>query len=785
MNGWSFAIATSLALALALAAVVRRPDWVVRRPRAVLGMLLLVSLAAVVVLVDPGAPFPRLSLRLTLDPSTESLLPMGDPARDVYRRAVLEFGDDEVFVIAVECDAIFTTPCLSSMERISDQIAHLPGVRSVTSVLDVTSFRYVAEKDWVEVGPFIGEIPQRSDELARLRARALADPVYRRTLISDDGRAAALNVSFRKMSDAEFIAAGIDAKIVAILATESTADRRFHVAGRPHVKTHVFEGMVRDLAVLIPLAVLVVAIVLWLVTGALRGVLLPLLTALVATLWTFAAIALLGRPLTLLTGLLGPTLLAIGSVYGVHMLSRYEEEVAREGDSDPESVVRRCLGHMILPVLIAGVTTIIGFAALLVTDVPAVFELGAFAMLGVAAITLLSLSFIPACLSLLKPRARADRRLDRVLDRVLESVARGVARRAGLTIGLCSAVVVVAALAIPRIVIDTDYLSYFDEDDPVRLEFEAVNRLLAGAVPLYVVLDGGSAGAFREPALLRQIADLQMRLDEVRGVSRTLFFVDTLRVLNRAFHADDPAQDRLPDTRAGVSELLFMIPKGEVQRFTTVDHRRANLVIRTGEVGSASIQRLGRDIQAALDASGLSATVEARITGNALLLSRSADGIARGQPLTVGLAIISIFVLIALALRSLRLGLVAMIPNVIPVLVFFGLLGLGAAPLSLPTSLIGSVALGIAIDDTVHFLVRYQGERLAGASPAQASLRCGLRVGRPIAITSVMLILGFLVVTNSQFATLQEFGVLSAVTMAICLVTDLALLPAILIRARI
>jgi hypothetical protein len=126
-----------------------------------------------------------------------------------------------------------------------------------------------------------------------------------------------------------------------------------------------------------------------------------------------------------------------------------------------------------------------------------------------------------------------------------------------------------------------------------------------------------------------------------------------------------------------------------------------------------------------------------------------------------------------------------MIPNLIPVLIFYGLLGAGLAPLSLPTSLIGSVALGIAIDDTVHFLVRYRSERRGGASPVQATTACTRLVGRPIAITSLMLCLGFGVICGSRFATLQEFGLLTAATMAVCLLSDLVLLPAVLIRLRI
>ncbi|MCZ6781671.1 MAG: MMPL family transporter [Proteobacteria bacterium] len=775
-----FALVVTAGIGVVLLAASLRPAWIVRRPVAVLTVVAALSLASSLLLfrLDP----PRLAL--SIDASTEPLLPAGDPAQELYRAAVLDFGDDEIFVVAIECGEVFTVPCLTAMDRASTRIAHLPGVRSVKSLLDVTSFRYVAEEDWIEVRPFIEDIPTDPAELADLRRRALADPVYRRSLVSDDARAAAINVSFRKMTDKEFIDQDLDGRIAVIVEEEIGGDGfRFYLAGRPHLKTRVYHGMLDDLRTLIPLSIAVVGVVLWIVTGAVRGVVIPISVALLANLWTFAAIALLEFPLTLLTGLLAPTLLAIGSIYGVHVLSRYEEEATSH--DDPSAAVLASQRHLTMPVSIAGLTTIAGFGALLITDVPAVFEVGAFSMLGIAAITLLSLTFVPALLVLLPLRPRYGHRLDRHLDRLLDALAVGVQRHTGWMIGGSLVAVAIAVLAIPRIVIDTDYLSYLDEADPVRVDFEAVNRLLAGVIPIYVVLKGNGPGAFREPELLRAVETLQARMDELAGVSRTLTFLETVRVLNRAFHSDDPDEERIPATRPGVTELLFMIPKSELQRFTTIDHAKANLIVRTGEVGSAAIQRLSVALERAIAENPLPQGALARVTGNAILLSRSADGIARGQPQTVGIAVVTIFLLITVGLASVRLGAVAMIPNVVPVVIFFGLLGLGVAPLSLPTSLIGSVALGIAIDDTVHFLARYRAERRVGASPEEAALRCGRFVGRPIFITSVMLFFGFLVIAFSEFATLQEFGILSATTMAICLVTDLVLLPAILVRLRI
>jgi hypothetical protein len=227
-----------------------------------------------------------------------------------------------------------------------------------------------------------------------------------------------------------------------------------------------------------------------------------------------------------------------------------------------------------------------------------------------------------------------------------------------------------------------------------------------------------------------------------------------------------------------------MIPKSEIGRLATTNQARANLIVRTGEVGSSAVRALAARLEAAVAGAALGPGTAVAVTGNAILISRSADAIAWGQANSVGLAALSILFLLAALLRSWKLGFIAMAPNIVPVFLFFGLLGAGIAPLSLPTSLIASVALGIAIDDTVHYLVRYSEERKRGLDIQSALAITSRQVGRPMLTAALMLVLGFLVVALSGFATLRQFGLLSAGTMLICLATDLALLPALIVRFR-
>jgi predicted RND superfamily exporter protein len=777
-------VAAAIAGALALAA--RRPDLVVRRARAVLLATGAVTLVAGAPLVELGP----LRLALEIDPSTEPLLPRGDPGEEGYRRAVRDFGDDEVYVVAMETEGgVFRRERLLALRRVNDAIGRLPEVRSVSSLVDVIDFRWVPEQEWIEVGRFIDEIPEDGEALAALRREALAHPLYRRTMVSADARTAAVNVTFEKMTDRQFIASGLDARIRAILDAETVPGVRFHVAGRAHVKDAVYRFMLRDLRVLIPASFALLAGLLFLVFGTRRGIALPMAMTAVATVWTFGAIAYLERPLSIMTILLAPTLITLGSVHGIHSIGRYEEEAVRA--SSPAQAALRGLEHLRAPVLVSGLTTIAGWLALMITDVPAVLETGAFASLGVASIVLLNLTALHAALALLPLRsARAGGHapaewLAERLDDLLARIGAAAGRRATAVLAAFGLACVAAGAVIPRIEIDTDYLSFFDEGAPVRRDFEAVNRLLAGAVPFYVTLRGDGPGAFREPEALRAIERLQERADALPHVSRTHSMVDMVRVLNRAMARGDPAEERVPDTGPAVAELVFMAPKEHLERYANVDHSRANVVVRTGAVGTAEVRAAAAALEAAVRGAAFPPEVEPAVTGNALLLAKSADGIASGQPQSVAVATVTCLVIATLGLRSLRIGAVAMTPNVVPVLFFFGVLGAGAAPLSLPTSLIGCVALGITVDDTVHFLARYRVERAAGLDPVEASLVCERRVGRANLVTCVALISGFLVIALSRFATLRQFGLLSAATMAMCLACDVALLPAILRRFRV
>lgn len=719
--------------------------------------------------------------RIALDPSEEPMLPADDPGFADYRIAVANFGADDLFVIAMQADDIFTSQNLHVLRDIGDRIRRIDGVRSVESIVETTVPSYDASRDMVVVGRYIDRIPTSADALAELRGDALSHPLFADGLLGRDGRTAAINVAMRRLTDGEYVEAGINERIDSILAEYGDDGRRFYVTGRQYIKAKAYHIMLRDLLTLIPLALLVGACVAWLSTGSVMAGVVPVLASAVAMLWVFAYLALSGAALNIITLVLGPVLLCIGSVYGVHIGARFKPTLP----SEAAHAVSECVRLVRTPVALAGVTTMVGFAALSTSPTPAIRELSILSVLGIAAITAISLIALPGALSLTAKHGRVRPwRPSVAIDRVLAACRHVAVARSGATIGVWAVFCLLAVAAVPSIRVDTDYLSFFDTHSRIRTDFSAIGRDLVGPVPIYVSLHGRAPGTMREPSNLEAVRRLQRRIEAIPAVSATTSVVDLLEQANRAFERDAAAAAVLPDTKGAVADLYFLIPKTRIRPFANSDQSSANIVVRTAAGGSSAIRALEVDMLRAIEDAQLPADLTVAISGSSILLNHNADGIASNQFTAVAAAAVAIFFLVTWSLGSARLGALAMIPNVVPVLMFFGLLGAGAGTLSLPTSLLGCIALGIAVDDTAHFLVEYHRARNDGADIATAADGCIRTLGRPIVITSLMLSAGFAVLELSGFATLRELGRLAALTMFICLCADLTLLPALLVRSR-
>ncbi|MEW6269593.1 MAG: MMPL family transporter [Thermodesulfobacteriota bacterium] len=735
-----------------------------------------------------------------LDASVETLLAEGDSDKAYYDEIRRLFGSDEIGVVGVITDDVYRPEVLEKIRRLTDEIAAIDGVAEVVSLTNAVD----PVADVLDPPPLVDAIPRTPEESAALRAKLAERPIYLKNLVSADGHAAALNVFFEEVSDEEFARRGIDQAVQAIVARANGPEQVVYT-GLPHFKVYAADAMWNDLARFVPIAFGIVVVVLALCFRSLRGVVLPLLAITVTLVWTLGIMALAGTPLSLGTLALPPLLLVLAGAYCLHVLADYYEAAA--ASASPREAVLHTLRSTGAPIVITAITTVIGFLSLVTNQIVSIRQLGLYASIGVAIAFVMSLVVVPAALAVLRlPRA--------VREDYSPAVSRFLAAVATFSIERRTAIIVATALLcaacltqIPKIQVDNNLHSFFREDDPVRAATDAINENLVGSMAFYVAIDADKPGTMKKLDTLERIRALQKHVDSLPGVDKTISFVDYAELLDRGTQSagaeggdiivDEqgnlveggaPSGERKtfwenPAQLDSVIQLVASSPKS-FQRVVNADFSRTHILVRTTLARSSDIEALVREIHD-FAARTFPPELRARATGNLILMMETTSDLVSGQIASLAMATVAIFAVMALMFLSVRIGLIAMVPNFVPVIVFFGLMGLTGAPLNLGTTIIASIVLGIVVDDTIHLMSRLSTEIKRTTEQETAMVRTFSSVGKPALFNSVLLFLGFASLATSTFVPLQQFGVLSAITILAAIVTELALFPALLATTRI
>ena len=331
-----------------------------------------------------------------------------------------------------------------------------------------------------------------------------------------------------------------------------------------------------------------------------------------------------------------------------------------------------------------------------------------------------------------------------------------------------------------RIEVNLPVIENFREDAEIRRAYHEVDRLFGGANQFFVMLRADEQRAFEQPALLREVAALQVWLGEQPEIGGSTSVVQYLEVLNAGLGPEDGPVRRIPDSANLVAQLLLFGANEELDVLLDRAHQVITIMVRSTATETSEFNRLAARIDARL--AELPEGITSHTTGNAILLTRSADRIALGQAISLSLACAMIGLLLVLYFRSLRLGLFALLPNLLPVGLYFGLLGATGITLNNSTALMGSIVLGIAVDDTLHLVVEYRRGLEAGLGRDVALRESLVRVGRAITCTTLAVCAGLLVVGASALENQAEFGLLGAATLAIAWIVDVTITPALCLR---
>jgi hydrophobe/amphiphile efflux-3 (HAE3) family protein len=741
--------------------------WILSHRSWVAIALVIGTLVAAAGIYDPIARRPR----IRIDPSLNEMLPADDPARRFYEELLERFGSDDVVFLSLRSDSLFSPDGLAALERVTLAVERADGVHHVEGLANAVRLRSV--DDDLEISGFLESLPRTQAEADLLRADVLEDPLRAGTFVSSDGTATGILVTFDRMPEDVFLEQSFDLQVLEI-ARAAAPEMRIMLAGTPHIKAEVGRLLTKELTLMVPIVFGLMSILSSLFFRSVRVGMVPIAAVGLGLVWTVGVMGWVGHDLNIVTTLIPPLILALGFAYATHVVASFQ---TLSGEDRAE----RALARVAFPVMFTALTTVAGFLSLLTNGLDVIRGFGVFSAVSTGATLLAALTLVPLLLSGKRSSAMvAVASESSWLDRRLIELAGFDVRHANAILIGAFFALALSVWAATKIEVNLPVIENFGRDTEIRQAYEEVDRLFGGANQFYVMLRADEVGAFERPETLREVSKLQDWLVEQPEIGGTTSVVQYIEVLNEVLGPEAVPTRRIPESENLIAQLLLFGANEELDVLLDRAHQVITIMVRSTATATQEFELLGRRIDGRL--AELPEGITGHTTGNAILLTRAANQISRGQVLSLLAAAGMIGLMLIFYFRSVRLGLYALIPNLLPVMLYFGLLGATGTTLNNSTALMGSIVLGIATDDTLHLLVEYR-RALRKNDNVEEALRHALtHVGRAITCTTMAVCVGLLVVGGSELKNQAEFGLLGAATLAIAWLVDITVTPALCLR---
>ncbi len=678
-----------------------------------------------------------------------------------------EFGAEDNTLIAMMVGDFSAPEGLKWIRAVHAAVEDTPGVVATRSVANAS----IAVAD--EAGLIAVQDAVDDDSIL---ARAAQDPFIAPVLIAPDLTAATVQVDLdedlQQISDLSPVVHEVTSRLKSVKPPRGF---ELHVTGVPFVRTEVVDMMVEDELTFMPLVTLVFLVTILVLLRRVWLGLAPLIGVLFATIQTVGLLMSQGAVFNILS-ILAPTLiLVIGVADGIHLVNRYREELARDGDKS--AAMGRTTRHMSLPCFLTTFTTAAGFASLMVADTVVIRDFGQQVAIGVLITFVAVMLVVPTLLAWI-PVARVGNPgrvaetpyYGRLADVVLAHPRRILAITLTLTL-------FVGWLG-RDVRTNSGILEMYHEDHPTWSAVVTTQEKSGGVIPIFIHL-AGEPGQMLEPEVLRGIGALERHLSDLPMVGFTTSPASWIAHLHHIL----TGERGWPDSReAAAQELLLAEMSGDlpIGSILSSDRGRARILALTTDAGGREFLRARAELEATARTLFAGTGIVAEVTGDGMLAADGVDklitDLLKSLVLMLGVILATMMVL----LRDVRQTLVATLPNLVPLVFILGTLGIIGADLQTSNIVSFTIAVGLAVDDTIHFIMRYREERRSGVGVDEAIRRTFRGAGHAIVLTSILLILGFGVLTFSQLTSTYFFGLLACVTMTAALLGDLMILPALL-----
>lgn len=750
-------------------------NFIMNHPRLLVGVFLCMTVV-----------FGYYLTKLEIDTSIEYLLMEDDPVFQHLDRAQKEFGISEFQAIFFEVPDAFDPSTLELVDRITrrlGEVAHVEKVISLTNVIEVNG-----DEEGLVIKSLIDHLPLTAEEAARIRERALRNHFLVDNLVSADGKVVAVNAKLTPQHEVKDPLYFVETMKEIRSALEEVAPGvKFRHAGVATVVESTMNAVMDDNRTFVGLTFILIVLTLYLVFRSMPGIYIPLSVVVLSLVWTVGFFSLMGRKLGPTTEVI-PILIMIYCLSDtIHLLSRYSEE--NRSQPGKKDVLAVTLHHLLLACFLTSITTAVGFLSLATSKLRPVTELGLYTSAGIIFAYFIAV-VIPSVFLLYRkkpwgaPRRERNRKF---IQKVLVKIG-GINERFPRALIVVMGVAVAGSIwGVFRIQVETTILHLFPQEGDLRQDYHFVDTRLSGVTLLQVVVRGEETIA-KDPEVLAQVEQLERFIREIPYTGKVTSINHFLRRMNMVLHGEDREFFRIPSDRDQVAQLLELFSifgkEEAIREYVNSDRTGLQVVARLNDCHS-SIRQLEvvRAVESYL-ASNFDSEVQAEVTGYMAVYAATVDYLIRSLLMNIFISFFVISALMAVMVRSIRVGFLIMIPNIVPILITLGIMGWAGISLNMATVTLAAIALGIAVDSTIHFVARYRTELRKDADYTGAMYRTLSGTGQAIVFTAAVLSAGFGIFAFSNFLPNVYFGILMLITMISALAADLILLPVLLLIFR-
>lgn len=736
-------------------------------PKSVLLFLIVLTIAVA----------PLLS-RLQFDISAQSLMVKSDPDWKSYQQSLVDFGTDSTVILYFSDESLFSPKKLRLIKHTFDQLNQLDFVKNSSSLFTVPNVKEV--NGFVESKPYFDVIPQDSEQISQLLDDALANALVAGNLISADRQSMAINLYIDDSKHYPGRDKAITQSIQQLLDPLQKDIATVYQMSSAYVRQEISRQIEVDQNSILPAALAVLILVLGLSMGRLNCSIVPLSSATISIVMTLAFMAYMEIPVNVLTSIIPALLIIIGSTEDVHLMAEYHSGI-REGLSREEAVKQLPLNQS-MAILLAFSTTFVGFLSITVSKLELLREFGWLVAVGLLVNFMVTILFVPAYLRLFGGSGVGLKKRRSLLQMLANSIFQVVIRMKKTTLLLMLLIAGYFAWGAQFLQVNNNTLSYFAPDSEIRLRSEQIHQSLSGMQTFSIILDSSIEDTFKKVRYLGEVERIQQFVQQQGVFDKTLSFADFVKLTHQVM--EGAAEPALPLEDELVGVYMEFVQFDAVSSYVNADFSSTRILVRHN-IGSSNELKKEFDKIRDFIQYDLKSNLKLVLTGESVLNNNAADAMAVGQIQSLLLMIAVIVLLVSLLFIDFRAGLIALVPNIFPVFVLFGVMGYYHIPLDSGTTMVAVIALGISVDDTIHFLSRYH-FFTRGNNDVENALRKTIEhEARPIMTTSIALALGFMTLTLSSFQPVVHFGALSALVMMLALFSTFVLTPVLLSFTRL